>query len=289
MIYISADDFGISREATDNIIKCAVDGCVNKVSVFPNGKFAYKINELPGNVIICAHINVVEGKATSEYKDVNLLVDGMGNFNNSYFKLMMAGLTPRKKLYEKQLYTEIKSQLDIISDLTNSKTIYIDSHQHTHMIPFVFRVMMRVIKTCGYDVRYIRIPAEPIWPYIKAFSLYRTYTFANVLKQWLLKFFRLINRKYISDTESAEFMGIMFSGNMNSERISKIFPYYAEICRKQKRDVEILFHPGYTSNSTDLTAEQKIKFTKFYMSENRKKEYETVMDLNINDYERRLL
>ena len=38
MIYINADDFGLSKGINKGIIDCINKGCLNSVSIIPNGK-----------------------------------------------------------------------------------------------------------------------------------------------------------------------------------------------------------------------------------------------------------
>ena len=48
------------------------------------------------------------------------------------------------------------------------------------------------------NVEYIRIPDEPILPYIKSPSLYLKYTPVGLVKQWLLKFLAAVNKKTLN-------------------------------------------------------------------------------------------
>ena len=126
----------------------------------------------------------------------------------------------------------------------------------------------------------MRIPAEPMLPYIKTPSLYFTYSAINIIKQWLLKFLWLINKnqskKYKIPT--SYFFGILFSGKMDKKRVEKILPKYIKMAEKDARDIEVLFHPGYLEN--DDTNFENIIFKKFYLSQNRKTEFESVMKIS---------
>ena len=128
-------------------------------------------------------------------------------------------------MLEKQLYNEIKAQIDFWKNKMGENTpILIDSHQHTHMIPLIFRTLMRVIREEDVDVEYIRIPAEPILPFIKSPSLYLTFSPVGLVKQWLLKFLNLVNRREFkkANIKSAAFMGILFSGRLTEDKINKL-------------------------------------------------------------------
>ena len=156
----------------------------------------------------------------------------------------------------------------------------IDSHQHTHMIPAVFKALIKVLINEEIDLKYMRIPSEPLLPYIKTPSLYFTYNIVNIIKQWLLKFLWMINKNQAKKYKipTSYFLGILFSGEMDEKRVMKILPKYIKMAEKTGKDIEVLFHPGYLEkNETDL---KNIVFEKFYLSENRKTEFDSVMKIS---------
>ena len=161
-------------------------------------------------------------------------------------------------------------------------SISIDSHQHTHMIPLIFKTLLRVIRDEGLDVSNIRIPAEPISPYLFTPSLYFEYTPTGLIKQWLLKVLAFANRKETkkSKISSAYFMGIMFSGKLNEARIKKLLPRYLKLAERKNRDIEIGFHPGYINSTEKLIDGSRQDFSKFYYSSWRNTEYDTLLNFN---------
>ena len=285
MVYICADDYGMTEKSCGRIEECVKNGILNRISIFPNTSLSdikERINDI--NVSLSAHINLVEGKPVSDLKDVSLITDKRGYFRYSFTGLLALSLSLKRKELERQIYTEISAQLARWStEIAPGKPLEIDSHQHTHMIPSVFRILMRVIKDNGYDVKYIRIPSEPVLPYIKEPSLYKTYSLINIVKQFLLKFFGFINRRALkrSNINSALFMGILFSGNMDEYRVNKILPHYLKLCEKTGRDAELLFHPGYIKKGEELFDTEKQSFNRFYYSPGRKTEYATLKNLII--------
>ena len=74
------------------------------------------------------------------------------------------------------------------------------------------------------------------------------------------------------------FLGILFSGKMDEKRVSKILPKYEKSAAKKNMDVEVLFHPGYLEDSSDLI-NKNTAFDDFYISPNRKTEFDSVMKL----------
>lgn len=277
MIYFCADDYGISKISNTRIEECFKDGVLNKISVLPNGDIS-NLNEqlLDENVKLSLHLNLIEGYPLSKKEDVSLIVSDKGVFKYSFIGLFFLSIFGNRSLLEKQLYNEIKMQIDFWKKKMGEKTpIFIDSHQHTHMIPLIFRTLMRVIKEENVEVEYIRIPAEPILPYIKSPSLYFKFRPIGLIKQWLLKFLKFANRKELkkANIKSALFMGILFSGQLTEDKINKLLPYY----KKQNENIEIAFHPGYLESGESLIDGFRQNFKKFYYSKWRRIEYDTLL------------
>lgn len=281
MIYFCADDYGLCDISSMHIQQCVDEGALNKVSVFPNFDSVDLQKILKNNDLrVSLHLNLVEGKCMSDANEIGLIADENGILKHTFGGLLRSSLFHKKKL-EAQAYKEIKAQVLFWKNiLPKDVPFYVDSHQHTHMIPAVFKALLEVLSDEKINLGYMRIPAEPILPYIKTPSLYFTYRPINIIKQWLLKFLWLINKKQAKkyNIPTADFLGILFSGKMDEKRVNKILSKYIKMAEKDNRDIEVLFHPGFLDKSNiDL---KNIIFKKFYLSENRKTEFNTVMKLS---------
>lgn len=284
MIYICADDYGVSKAGNLRIDTCVDGGTLNKVSVFPNGTYEnFKENLVDKNIRLSVHINLVEGKSLCDAENLNLITSKDGYFKHSFIGLLKLSLSHDKEEFKRQIYDEIKAQIEYWQSLIGENAeISIDSHQHTHMIPLIFKTLMSVIYDMNLSVRYLRFPAEPIMPYILSPGLYSSYKVVNLIKQWLLKFFGLINRRELkkSGIKTACFMGILFSGKMDKKRVEKVLPRYYNLAKRKNRDIELLFHPAhieYDENELD-----KKTFEDFYFSDGRKIEFDAIMNLDID-------
>lgn len=282
MIYFCADDYGLNGVSSMRIKKCIDEGTLNKVSVFPNFDTVdlQKLSDKK-DVRISLHLNLVEGKCMANPEEIGLLADRNGVFKNAFGGLFKLNFLKRKRL-EKELYKEIKAQvLYWKSILPEGVPFCVDSHQHTHMIPAVFKMLLKVLEDENITLKYMRIPAEPVLPYIMTPSLYLTYSPVNVIKQWLLNFLWLINKPQAKKHKisASLFMGILFSGKMDTKRVCKILPKYIKMAEKQGKDIEVLFHPGYLDKSEIDFKSKNIVFEKFYLSENRKTEFDSAMKI----------
>ena len=280
MIYFCADDYGLNDISSMHIQQRIDEGYLNKVSVFPNfDKISLEEIQKEKEVMISLHLNLVEGRCMSDPSEIDLIADNNGNFKHTFGGLFKLSLSAPKK-FETQIYKEIKAQvLQFKNLLSDACDFCVDSHQHTHMITAIFKFLIQVLTEENINVKYMRIPAEPILPFIKTPSLYLTYRPINIIKQWLLKFLWAVDKRYVGNFKisTALFLGILFSGEMDEKRISKIIPKYEKIAKKRGMDIEVLFHPGYVDKETVL---KNIVFEKFYLSENRKKEFDDIKKLS---------
>ncbi len=279
MIYFCADDYGICNSASDHIQQCIDEGVLNKVSVFPNFDIV-DLTEISVNkdIRISLHLNLVEGKCMANADEISLISETNGNLKHTFGGLFKLWLLKSKEL-EAQLYKEIRAQvLFWKSILPDDMPFCIDSHQHTHMIPAVFNALIKVLSDEKIKLEYMRIPAEPLLPYIKTPSLYFTYNPINIIKQWILNLLWLINKRKVKNYEipTSHFFGILFSGKMDRKRLNRILPRYIEMAEKYGGDIEVLLHPGYTDMKDINIKEKNIVFEKFYLSVNRKTEFDSV-------------
>ena len=279
MIYFCADDYGLNKISSERIKECIEKGILNKVSVFPNFDLV-DFSDFGENVRLSLHLNLVEGKCMAQANQIPLLADENGNFKHTFGGLFKLNFL-NKKEFENQLYKEIKAQiLYWKSVLPQGREFCVDSHQHTHMIPVVFKTLLTVLKDENIDLKYLRIPTEPVMAYVKCPSLYFTYSPVNIIKQWLINFLCFFNKKYTKKSKVPYnlFMGILFSGKMD-KRVLKILPHYIRLAEKKGMDAEILFHPGYLEEREINLEEKNIVFEKFYLSQNRKTEFDSVTNI----------
>ena len=169
MIYFCADDYGLDNLSSMRIEECIQKGALNKVSVFPN--FSKVDLQKLEKVRLSLHLNLVEGRCLAPIEEIGLLVDNKGNLKHTFTGLLKLSLL-HKNEFEMQLYKEIRAQVSAYKNLLpNGVPFCIDSHQHTHMIPAVFRTLIKVLRDEEIKVEYMRIPSEPILPFLKTPSL----------------------------------------------------------------------------------------------------------------------
>ena len=269
-ILFHADDYAVSLHASKQMISCIKEGHVQSISIMPNMSCFEDSLKLLGEVIsqvkISVHLNIMEGFSVSDPKRIPLLVDEKGLFCISWGKLLIYSLIKPKALKE-QLKTEWKAQIEKVQrEMPQGYKLRIDSHQHPHMIPAAFQAVTELINEEGYETEYVRVASEKIWPFLKHGSLFRTYSFANIIKNILLNLFGVYNKhllKKCGHIQYYDFMGLIFSGKMDEKRVSIVLP---DILMKTKEGIEVLFHPGYMKKEEWNEEYNKEEFNRFHFS-----------------------
>lgn len=286
---IHADDFALSENSDKDILKLCREEKLDSISIIPNlecfetaaAKFLSIQEKLNKKILVSVHLNFMEGKCCAEKSLISDLVDSEGFFTASWGKLFIWNYIPfiRKKI-KLQLKTEILAQIKkcIDANVIDKNAIRIDSHQHPHMIPFVFEALKEVVlelENDGCKIEYIRNTQDPILLYggKDIFSM-------NTIKCLILNFYSQKVKKYlVSKKLPVNYLcGVYFSGKMDS-RLKKILPKFIKKAETQERNIELLFHPG-TMLRSELTSEfKKEGFNEFHLSENRKTEYNTLKEI----------
>ena len=289
-IDVHADDFGESLHASRDILDCLTAGKLDSISVLSNmgcfeqcvALYREREKDFPKKPLISVHLNFMEGSCLERPKRLPSLVDGQGHFSISWGKLFLSSWMPGRKKLKEQLKREMKLQIEKVrSAFPETKELRIDSHQHTHMIPVVADALFEVLEENGWRAEYIRDAREPFFPFVRETSLYKTYRPVNFVKNMILNFCSLLLEKRMrrAGFKPMYLWGLVMSGNMDRQRVEKLFPAMKGAAEKKGRTLEILFHPGQVQKE-EITAEFSQKEAiEFHLSHGRQVEKEAVMEL----------
>jgi predicted glycoside hydrolase/deacetylase ChbG (UPF0249 family) len=274
-IIITADDFGAASSVNSHIIEGFEKGVLTHASVLPQGSsFDYACEYLKQNenLGVSVHLNITEGKPLLDLHNANTLTDSGGYFKHSFISLwfmyFFASATTKQNIRE-QVTKEFQAQLEFVKKEMGDRIISkIDSHEHVHMIPFVWDALA----DCGISSKVIiRIPYEPFRLLsMKAVVRVSLYNFLkNILLLALSVRARLRaerNRQSITDF----CVGIILTGGLTADDVD----FALEKIYKQNPNstVEILFHPGYADDQDMKIWDRNSRFKKFYCSNDRKNE-----------------
>lgn len=278
-----ADDYGACREVSEHILDCCRKGALNSLSVLPNGRdpdgCMRMLEPYRDKVKISIHFNLAEGHCLAEPSQVPLLVDERGMFHISFFKVLLWSFTGKRKELRRQIELEMSAQLARI--LPYVKSVRVDSHQHYHMIPLVLKSILKVVEQSGREIEFIRIPAEPLKPFLKHPELWLTFRPINLVKNLVLNVLNLMDMRILKiyRRKSAVFFGILLSGGMDLKRVRRLLPDFQKIADRKNLPLEILCHPGGVQSPEALMDIENTDCVRFYTSEGRKTEKEMLMNI----------
>lgn len=278
-IIFHADDFGANPEISEHILDCFREGVLNSLSVLPNSPYLAECMKLleayRSEVAVSLHLNLAEGHCAAEPSQVSWLVDERGMFSISFFKVLLLSFTGKRKELKRQVQAEMKAQIRRM--LPYVDCLRLDSHQHYHMIPLVLGSILDAIEELKQEgesvpeIEFIRIPAEPILPFLKHPSFYATYRPINLIKNVVLNVLNVLDASLLKPyrKKSAVFFGILLSGKMDYHRVSVLRSDFLKIAEKKGLPLEILCHPGGVKTPEELLDQENKGCVEFYLSEGR--------------------
>lgn len=286
MVDIHADDYALTVNTSKEMLELMKDGIFDSISIIPNSSchdecidiLCENIPTLPYLPKMSVHLNLVEGISLSDNDGSLIDTTWKSLFFASYIPVF--GTRIRKRI-RSEINCQIRKCMDSIDKCISAaraadipcdqKKIRIDSHQHTHMIPIVRRALFECIAENGYETEYIRNSKEPLWPFLSMLSLVGSYRVVNMIKNRLLYAFSgRIDRNAARAGHRPMFLwGLVMSGRMDEDRITKLYPCVTAYAKKHGRDIEILFHPGKMGTYEICPEIPQNAADEFYLSVNR--------------------
>lgn len=147
MVIINADDFGISPEVNEAIVRCFNEGIISSTTIMMNMPYAKDAVLLAFEHgfedSVGLHFNIIEGKPLTEKikKCKRICREGKFNYRRNTVKKWSS--------FEKEaIREEFDAQLNALIDLGILPS-HIDSHQHTHTELPIFNIIKKSIKIAG--------------------------------------------------------------------------------------------------------------------------------------------
>lgn len=174
--FIHADDFGITPVQAKEILSlsssCNGIGALNSVSIFANSPAFDEAASLAqpyvdrGVLRVCLHLNLVEGPSLSNPERIPLLVNEHGMFKNNFIGLLKLGIINKHAVFD-QLVIECRNQIQrYLSAFPNQQLSFqLDSHQHVHAIPVVYKALAQALIEENCQVLRLREPIDPLSVY----------------------------------------------------------------------------------------------------------------------------
>ena len=248
---LNADDFGMTEDFNRAVLEGYKTGILKSASLCANGeayeKAVKEIIPQCANLSVGIHLNIIEGKSLTNAPE---LTDSNGNFNNGYISMIIKSFD---KKYMDAVEKEFRAQIEKI--ISETKTDHIDSHVHTHAIPNIFKLVVKLAEE--YKIPYIRTQFEK--PYLipdikKHFNLRYP---VNIIKIILLNIFTIINKMHLKgkNLKTNDFLiGVGYTGMMDSNTIR-----YGLKALKNDFVAEALIHP--CKYSEDFSDNHSVEFS----------------------------
>ena len=292
-IDVHADDYGLTLNTSKDIMEGLNAGKLTSISIMPNTTcfeetrgYFYEYIKKDRMPAISVHLNFMEGYCVSDKTGLSYFVDREGLFNISWGTLIKYNYSPLiRSRVKNQLKQEIKAQIERVINgynlLDGGKKLRVDSHQHTHMIPIVMESLLEVISEQNIPTEYIRVSKEPWSVYLKKLHFIPSYRIINMIKVIILNWYSIKAEKLLKEKKLPNMLlsGVFMSGKMDDVRVRALLPDLKAYAENRNLQLEVLFHPGYALKEEMGREFNHSDANEFYLSDNRKIEYEAMMKL----------
>jgi hopanoid biosynthesis associated protein HpnK len=158
-LIVNADDLGLTPGVNRGVLRAFQDGIVTSASLLVTGSAfddAVALARQNPELDVGLHMTLVEEQAVLGREVLPTLVDENGRLPRTSGEFLRRALLARISWDEVE--REIAAQIARFQN-TGLRLSHLDSHQHLHMFPPVFRIARRL--TRGMDNVWIRNPAGP--------------------------------------------------------------------------------------------------------------------------------
>ncbi len=248
-LVFNSDDFGSSLEANLAILEGHSCGVITSTCILANGEF-YKqgieevLPEIPA-IGRGVHLNIIEGKS---FTKPSLFTDSEGVFNKGYsYFLYNSG---NKELLD-EIEAEFRAQIEKI--MADTKIDHINSHVHTHGIPNIFNLTVKL--ALEYGIKSVRLQYER--PYFVFHKMFSGKYPVNLIKLGLLNTFSIINGNIVKNLNNKilgnnYLIGVNYTGYMDESSILRGLSALRNV--KDNTVTEVIIHPmslGYDGHQTN--------------------------------------
>ncbi|MEK6324379.1 MAG: hopanoid biosynthesis-associated protein HpnK [Acidobacteriota bacterium] len=276
-LIVNADDFGISDEVNEAVIRAFKEGVLTSTSLMVTGSAFEKAvklaSENPG-LAIGIHLVTVVGKSVLTHSEIPTLVDEQGNFSNNP---TMAGV---KYYFSPQARRELRKELAAQFEKFHSTGLplsHIDGHVHLHVHPVIFNAALEL--AVKYGARRMRVPFEER-------QLALAFDRGSILQKTVhaLLFGGLARHmKKNLRTRGFTFPERVY-GNLQSGRMSERYFLYA-LDNLSAEATEIYFHPAVYADDRLLNSGERQCLIEFEaLTSKRVKERMQALGIKLTNY-----
>lgn len=147
-VIVNADDFGAMEKVNVAIDNHLTEGLISSATIIANGKCvkeAVEISKKHRQASFGVHLNLSEGKPTSNHPDLAPILTPEGNFKQDFRGV------PLTKILKKAIVQEWLAQITYLRGL-GVVISHADSHHHVHTRPNLLWVVKKVAKESGIKI-----------------------------------------------------------------------------------------------------------------------------------------
>jgi len=162
-LIVTADDVGLHAGMTRGALAACDAGIVTAVSVAAVGRaFEPAVEELRQrpSLDVGIHLTLVGERPLSPPRRIPSLIGRDGALLPGYGALARRSFLGG--LAKAEVEAEVRLQIERLL-ATGLPVVHANSHQHLHVLPAVFAIVLRLAEEHG--IRFVRIPAEPAVPW----------------------------------------------------------------------------------------------------------------------------
>ena len=210
-LIINADDFGFTTDVNAGIVHAHREGILTSTTLMANGdafEDAVRLSRETPSLDIGCHLVLVQGRSLLTNRP----------FPDKPRRLL--ALLARGQI---DVYAELRAQIEAILS-SGIRPTHLDSHKHTHIVPGVFREVVRLAHE--FSIPYVRLPLDRSVPFTKlpctlASRYYRRFAASHDVRM------------------TDHFLGFRLTGSLDERTLA------AGISSLSEGTTELMCHPGY--------------------------------------------
>ena len=277
MLFVTADDYGVSATYSKEVLALLAENRINSVSFIVNEEsfeqFALDLNPYLDSVKLNCHLNIFEGRPLYLSKESPLVN------KNGYFHLDIKSLTglyvfsSRKKKTKilKDIGIEFEAQVKCFLSKFPKLPLSLDSHQHVHLLPFVFPIVDELgNRYRATDLRLGESLTSRMTPTIRIFS-------RKILFNFLVT---LARRRSTIPARSEYIFGV---NELNSWDETMFRSIHHQVKSNPQLNYELITHPSWKDVAEIDRMDPQANFINHYLSQNRHIENFLIRENPLND------
>ncbi len=223
-LIINADDYGYYPCVSKGILEAAKAGALTATGILANSPdLATQLQWLKGieALDVGVHLNLTYGQPLTKGM-AERLKPWQGQFPNAY---AMSGLLLTGRMSLVDVRAEWRAQIETCQA---QKLRFLNSHEHIHMLPLLFPLVLELAK--DYGIQYVRLTqAEWLAPF----------RLSALIRNSLMQTMHFINQGHLK-VKQPLFLGLSRSGKLDYDYLTTIFSKL-----KPGQSYELMCHPGH--------------------------------------------